>query len=173
MATVQQTAPRRNIILDKPQVLQKLRRMAFEIVEFNLDEKEIVLVGIYDKGYEIAAMLLEEMKAISKIKLKLVRLDINKEDPAADAIQLDCSHDKLKDKCVVLVDDVLNSGRTMAYAMIVLLSADIKKLETATLVDRSHKRFPISANYKGFELSTTIDEHVEVALKKDMGVYLY
>ncbi|MEQ8534527.1 MAG: phosphoribosyltransferase family protein, partial [Imperialibacter sp.] len=73
MPKVQQTATRRNMILDKPQVLQKLRRMAFEIVEFNLDEKEIVLVGIYDKGFEIAKKLLEEMEGIAKMKLSLVR----------------------------------------------------------------------------------------------------
>jgi len=173
MPKVQQTATRRNMILDKPQVLQKLRRMAFEIVEFNLDEKEIVLVGIYDKGFEIAKKLLEEMEGIAKMKLSLVRLDINKDDPSADEIKLNCSPESLKNKCVVLVDDVLNSGRTMAYGMSVLLNAEIKRLETATLVDRSHKRFPISANYKGFELSTTIDEHVEVVLGKGMGVYLY
>ena len=165
--------------------------MAFEIVEFNLDEKEIVLVGIYDKGFEIAKKLLEEMEGIAKMKLSLVRLDINKDDPSAGEIKLNCTPESLKNKCVVLdasvaiekadvedrvvilVDDVLNSGRTMAYGMSVLLNAEIKRLETATLVDRSHKRFPISANYKGFELSTTIDEHVEVVLGKGMGVYLY
>lgn len=173
MVKVQQAAPRRNIILDQAQVLQKLRRMAFEMLEFNLDEPEIVLVGIYDKGYDIASRLQTEMKSIASVKLRLVRLDINKDDPTASEIKLDCPPDDLRGKCVILVDDVLNSGRTMAYGMSVLLSADIKRLETATLVDRSHKRFPISANYKGFELATTIDEHVDVVLGKDMGVYLY
>lgn len=173
MANAQQAAIKKSLILDKTQVRQKLRRMAFEILEFNLDEKVIVLAGIYDKGYEIANLLNTEMKAISDVELKMVRIDIDKENPSLSDISLDCAPSDLKGLCVVLVDDVLNSGRTMAYSMSVLLGAEIKKLETATLVDRSHKRFPIRANYKGFELATTIDEHVEVVLGRELGVYLY
>jgi len=164
----------KSLILRKEQVAQKLKRMAFEILEHNLQEKTVVLAGIYDKGYDIASILKKEMSAITpSIEVKLVKIKIDKENPVAADIHLDCPQGDLEDKCVVLVDDVLNSGRTMAYSMSVLLDANIKKLETATLVDRSHKRFPISANYKGFELSTTIDEHVEVVLGKNMGVYLY
>jgi len=164
----------KSLILKKDQVAQKLKRMAFEILEYNLQEKVVVLAGIYDKGYEIATVLKREMLAITPdIEVKLVKIEIDKENPIASDIRLDCLAKDLENKCVVLVDDVLNSGRTMAYSMSVLLDANIKKLETATLIDRSHKRFPINANYKGFELATTIDEHVEVVLGKNMGVYLY
>lgn len=164
----------KSLILKREQVAQKLKRMAFEILEYNLQEKVVVLAGIYDKGYDIAIVLKKEMSAIAPdIEVKLVKIEIDKENPIASDIRLNCSPKDLENKCVVLVDDVLNSGRTMAYSMSVLLDANIKKLETATLIDRSHKRFPINANYKGFELSTTIEEHVEVVLGKNMGVYLY
>lgn len=163
----------RNLILNKDQVSQKLKRMAFEIVEYNLDEKELILAGIYDKGYELARLLKHSMEEISKAKVKLVRIDIDKVNPAESEVKMDCSADELQNKCVILVDDVLNSGRTIAFSMKVLLSSNLKKLETAILVGRSHKKFPISANYMGYELSTTIDEHVDVVVGDEMGVYLF
>lgn len=164
-----------NLILTETQVQQIIRRIAFEIYENNFDEKNIVLVGIYDKGYLLAEHILKELgQIVDGIMLSLVRLDIHKEDPLASDIRLDVTQDELKGKPVVLVDDVLNTGRTVAYSLKTLLDSNIKKLEMAVLVNRSHKAFPISAKYKGYELSTTIDEHVEVTLVGEKaGVYLY
>ena len=74
--------------------------------------------------------------------------------------------------CIVIVDDVLNSGRTLAYAMNPFLNAEIKKIEVAVLVNRSHPSFPIMPTYTGLELATTLSEHVEVVLGKKAAVYL-
>ncbi len=172
MANIKGKSPR-SLILNKEQVAQKLRRMAFEVLEYNLDEKELILAGIYDKGYELAKTLKQNMESVSDIAVRLVRIDIDKLNPVDSDVKMDCRPEELRNKCVILVDDVLNSGRTIAFSMKVLLSANLKKLETAILVDRSHKTFPISANYKGYELSTTIEEHVEVVVGDEMGVYLY
>ena len=164
---------KQNQILSESQVRQIIKRIAYEIYERNFNEKELAVVGIYDKGYILAGLINEELKAINgKQKTKLIRLDINKQKPLAEEVKLDIDLDKLIGKAVILIDDVQNTGRTFSHSLKALLEVDIKKLETAVLVNRSHKLFPILASYTGYELSTTIDEHVEVVMDKTIGVYL-
>lgn len=163
-----------NLILSEAQVTQIIRRIAFEVYENNFDEKSIVVVGIYDKGFLLAGRIVKELSEIAQgVKISLVRLDINKEKPLSSEVVLDVPAKNLKGKAVILVDDVLNTGKTLAHSLTALLEVDVKKLEVAVLVNRSHKLFPLSAKYKGYELSTTIDEHVEVKLDNQPGVYLY
>lgn len=164
----------RNLILTDSQVRQIIRRIAFEIYENNFDEKSIVIVGIVEQGYLVSRMIVEELQRIADgVKVVLVKLDINKENPLSSEVTLDRELKKLKGKPVVLVDDVLNTGKTMAYCLKALLDVEVKKLQTAVLVNRSHKEFPLLANYMGYELSTTIDDHVQVNLEEDSGVFLY
>lgn len=163
-----------NLIIDERRVNQMIKRMAYEVYENNFSEKEIILVGVFEKGYQLADLIREQLIQIADpIKITLVRLDVDKNTPLASEVKLDIAHSKLKKKSVLIVDDVLNSGRTMAHCLTALMQAEIKRIETIVLVDRSHKRFPLLANYKGYELSTTIDEHVEVRLNENFGVYLY
>ncbi|MEO9478116.1 MAG: phosphoribosyltransferase family protein [Cyclobacteriaceae bacterium] len=163
-----------NLILGERTVRQIIKRFAYEVYENNFTEKEIVLVGVYDKGYQMAQLISGELeKIVAKTKITLVRLDVDKKDPRASGIKLDVELSSIKGKSVVVVDDVLNSGRTMAHCLTALMDVDLKRIETVVLVDRSHKRFPLLANYKGYELSTTLDEHVEVRLDDDFGVYLF
>lgn len=163
-----------NLILSEVQVNQIIRRIAFEIYENNFDEKNIVVVGIYDKGYLLAERIVRELSAIAEgVKISLIKLEINKEKPLSSEVTLDVLSKNLKGKVIILVDDVLNTGKTMAHSMSALLEVEVKKLQIAVLVNRSHKQFPLSANYKGYELSTTIDEHVDVKLEDPVGVFLY
>ena len=80
-----------------------------------------------------------------------------------------------ENKVIVVVDDVLNTGRTFSYSLAPFLSIPVKKIQVAVLVDRNYRKFPISADYKGYELSTTLSEHVEVIISdaKKRGVYLH
>jgi pyrimidine operon attenuation protein/uracil phosphoribosyltransferase len=79
----------------------------------------------------------------------------------------------LQKKVIILVDDVLNSGKTMMYALKPFLAADIKKIRTVVLIDRNHKRFPVAADFTGLSLSTTLQEHVSVEFDKNgAAVYL-
>lgn len=163
-----------NLILDKNQVLQKIKRIAYEIYERNFQEEEIIIGGVEDKGYVLAQMIVEELHKIASLKTTLVKVLVNKEAKTQSEVNIDCSTAIFKKKCIVLVDDVLNSGRTLAYCIKPFLEVNVKKLETAVLINRRHKLFPISADYNGYELSTTIKEHVEVKLDtENMGVYLY
>ncbi len=156
-------------ILSKEKIDQIIRRIAYQIYENNMDE-EIVLVGIDGGGKKFATLLAESLKKISRKTSKCFTISINKENPLDKDIKFNGSDDDLVDKSVVLCDDVLNSGKTLAYSLSTLLSVKVKKLTTAVLVLRSHGRFPIYANYKGYELSTTINEHVRVDLNR--GVFL-
>jgi pyrimidine operon attenuation protein / uracil phosphoribosyltransferase len=162
------------LILDRPQTLQKIRRIAFEIYENNFQEEEIVLAGIYDKGYLFAKLLQQELTGIAPLKSSLVKVSLDKFSPLQSEIELDCPVDSLRNKTIILLDDVLNTGRTFAYSLKPFLNVEVKKIQTAVIVDRNHKQFPISADYVGYSLSTTIQEHIEVHLEDNnrFGVYI-
>jgi pyrimidine operon attenuation protein/uracil phosphoribosyltransferase len=163
-----------HLILDKKQTLQKIRRIAFEILERNLHEKEIIIAGIYDKGYMFAVLLEKEFNLISKIKTTLVKVTLDKTSPMQSEITLDVDIKLIKNKCVILTDDVLNTGRTLAYSLKPFLNIPIKKLQVAVIVDRQHKLFPIDADYVGYSMSTTLKEHIDVNFDKNkLGVYLH
>lgn len=157
----------RELILNEEQVFQKIKRMAYQICEHNLKEKSVVLVGIYEQGYHLAALLVKELKRVAPFEVILAKLELDKEKPLKGEIELDIPVKSLDGKAIVLIDDVLNTGKTMAYSLRPFLTRNLKKLETAVLVNRSHKRFPISANYQGIELATTLSEHIVVVLEKD------
>ena len=164
----------KSLILDADQVKQKIRRMAFEIYENNFKEKNIVIAGIDGQGYVLAKLLAKQVESISSIEVKLVKISMDKLAPQQSEIELDCEVKDVKKKSIVMIDDVLNTGRTFTYGMKPFLNIEVKKIETAVLINRGHTSFPIHARYTGYELSTTIKEHVEVKLSKDeMAVYLH
>ena len=162
----------KNLILDSRLVKQKIRRMAFEIYESNFGEKQLVLAGIEGQGYVLAGLLGKELEAISPLSVKLVKVSLDKNAPQQSDVLFDCDPKEIKKKCVVLVDDVLNTGRTIVYGLKPFLTIEVKKIETAVLVNRSHVLFPIYPQFTGYELSTTINDHVEVKLGKETAVYL-
>ena len=163
-----------NLVLNEKQVRQKISRIAYEIYENNYKEKKLVIAGITETGFNLAKLLIRGLKKISPFELQLVRIEIDKDDPAQGDVDLDCDLKTLKKTVIILVDDVLSTGRTFMHSMKPFLEIEVKKIETAVLVNRSHKSFPISADYKGYELSTTLNDHIEVKLEKDnFAVYLY
>jgi pyrimidine operon attenuation protein/uracil phosphoribosyltransferase len=162
----------KSLILDAAQVKQKIRRMAYEIYEHNFSEKNIVVAGIDGQGYVLAKLIIKEVEAISPLEVKLVKVKLDKSAPQQSNVALDCEIKNLRKKCILLVDDVLNTGRTFAYGMKPFLDIEVKKIEIAVLVNRSHTLFPVYPQYTGYELATTIRDHVEVNLGKDIAVYL-
>jgi pyrimidine operon attenuation protein / uracil phosphoribosyltransferase len=162
----------KNLILDAAQVRQKIKRMAYEIFEHNFKEKVVVIAGIEGQGYTLAKLLASEVEAIADLKITLVKVSIDKMIPQQSEVALDCDLKDIRKKCIVLVDDVLNTGRTFAYSLKPFLNIEVKKIEIAVLVNRSHTLFPIYPQYTGYELATTLSEHVEVVLGKENAVYL-
>jgi pyrimidine operon attenuation protein / uracil phosphoribosyltransferase len=162
----------KNLILDSAQIRQKIKRMAYEIFEHNFKEKNIAIAGIEGQGYILAKLLSKEIEEISALKCILVKVSIDKELPQQSDVTLDCDIKDLRKKCIILVDDVLNTGRTFAYSLKPFLNIEVKKIEIAVLVNRSHTSFPIYPQYTGYELATTLTDHVEVILAKENAVYL-
>jgi pyrimidine operon attenuation protein / uracil phosphoribosyltransferase len=161
-------------ILDTMQISQKINRLAYEVYENNFAEKELFIVGIDGNGYKVALQLAEKLGEISKIKLKIGKLSLDKNKPWEGAPAVDFSEKDFMNKAVILVDDVLNSGKTLMYAVKLFLDKPVKKISTVILVDRSHSRFPVKADYVGLTLSTTLQEHIEAdfSQKKKESVYL-
>ena len=147
--------------------------MAFEIYESNVKEKIVVLAGIDGQGYVLAKLLAKEVESISPLEVKLVLIHLDKSAPEQSEITVDCEVKELRKKCIVMVDDVLNTGRTFTYGIKPFLNIEVKKIEAAVLVNRGLTTFPVHARYTGYELSTTIKDHIEVKLGKETAVYLH
>jgi pyrimidine operon attenuation protein/uracil phosphoribosyltransferase len=162
----------KSLVLNGNQVIQKIRRIAYEIYENNFSEKTIVLAGIDGQGYALAKIMEKELKLISPFTVSLVKVSLDKLSPVQSEVTIDAPAKELKKKCIILIDDVLNTGRTLAYALKPFTLVEIKKIEVAVLVNRSHTLFPIVPTYSGYALATTLTDHVEVKLGKDASVYL-
>ncbi len=153
-------------ILNTLQINQKLNRLAYEVYENNFSEKEILVVGIDGNGYKVAVELTNKLKEISAIKINLGKIKINKSSPWETSPVIDVDEKAFINKTIILVDDVLNSGKTLMYAVKLFLDKPVKKLSTVILVDRSHTNFPVKADYVGLRLSTTLQEHIEADFSK-------
>ena len=162
------------LILDKTQIQQKINRLAYQILEDNLDEKEIVLAGIWDRGYKFAIRLQKKLQEISDLDILLLRIDLEKQNSKLVA-KTDLDESQWRNQVIIIVDDVLNSGRTLAYGLGVFLNTPHKKIRTVVLVDRSHKIFPIATDFVGLKMATVLKEHVDVVMdvpNEEDGVYL-
>tara|TARA_Y100000741_G_scaffold54237_1_gene37386 strand:+ start:315 stop:815 length:501 start_codon:yes stop_codon:yes gene_type:complete len=160
-------------ILDSKKIKHATLRIAYQIFESNMDEKDIYLVGISGNGNEISKRIGSELKKISTITIHQIELKIDKKNPR-NLVEISTDLNKIKNKSIVIIDDVLNSGSTLLYSVKKFLSIPLKKIQTVVLVNRNHKSYPIKADFKGISLSTSIKEHVSVVLKdsKTEGVYL-
>lgn len=153
-------------ILDAVQIEQKLNRMAYQIYENNFHEKELLIVGIEGNGYKVAERLAAILNNISKIKTKVGKIKLDKENPWSFEPKIDFTEKDYINKSVILTDDVLNSGKTLIYAVKLFLNKPVKQLNTLVLVDRSHTRFPVKADFVGLSLSTTLQERIDTDFTK-------
>lgn len=160
------------LILDAEQITQKINRLAYQIYENNFDEQEILICGIAERGYLLAEKIYDKLKEISTFKLELSKVLVDKENLSADAVSLSPQINALENKAVILCDDVLYTGKTLAYAAIPFLTANAKKLQCLVLIHRNHLHFPIQPTYIGMELATTLQEHVSVNFGAQESVYL-
>ncbi len=151
------------IILSASEIKSKLKRIAIEIFENNFQEKEIVLLGIVDRGLFIAEFLAEEIRKENSLKVQVGSIKIDKENQLKKPIELNCDVD-LENKAVIVVDDVSNSGKTLFYALQPLMNINLKKLQVSVLVERQHKKFAITPDYIGISVSTTLQEMIYVKI---------
>ena len=161
----------KNYILDEGTASRKLQRMAFEILENNLDEKELILAGIHDRGSVIARNIQQLLSQIGNIKTDIIDISLDKKNP--EEITLSKKMD-FTDKVIVVIDDVANSGKTMLYAMKPFLDFKPRKIQTLALVERTHKKYPVKTDYVGLSVATTLQEHIYVDVDDNTikGAYL-
>ncbi len=163
----------KTLILSTERLLQKLNRIAHEIHENHYDDSELVVVGIADRGFVFAKLLVSVLKNISNLEIEIHELKIDKKGTLKEINKQELEKAKLDNKVVIIVDDVLNSGKTLAYAVKHILEYPVKKLCTAVMVNRRHRLYPVRADYVGLTLATTIKEHIHVDLTKGKeAVYL-
>lgn len=153
-----------NVILNHQEISHKIRRIAYQIYETNVDEKKVVLAGIEGNGYLLAKKLKDVLQKISDIEIVLCKVIIDKKNPLS-TIKTSLSPREYENESLVLVDDVLNSGTTLIYGVKHFLEVPLKKFKTAVLVNRNHKKYPIKADFKGISLSTSLHEHVHINLE--------
>ena len=153
-------------ILNERQIAQKVKRLAIEILEHNFGEPEIILAGINNNGMVFSELLLQELTKISNTPITVTRIRLNPANPLAADIILEMPPEQVKDKVLIIVDDVANTGQTIFYAIKPLLEVLPKKVEVAVLVDRSHKSFPIRVDYYGLSLATTLKNNIDVQIRE-------
>ncbi|MFB9052877.1 phosphoribosyltransferase family protein [Formosa undariae] len=151
----------KNIILTHDEINHKIKRIAYQIYESNVYEEEVILAGIDSNGYILAKKLKAVLSKISPIKPVLCKVSIDKKNPRND-IKTSLAVEDYKDKSIVLIDDVLNSGTALIYGVRFFLDVPLKQFKTAVLVNRNHKKYPVKADFKGISLSTSLNNHVTV-----------
>jgi len=167
-----ETVQTKNCILDRQSIDQKMKRMALQVAEQNLEEAELVIAGINGNGEVVARKLAGELEKVHSFKILMTTIQLNKKNPLEvslkDPIELD-------QKTIIIVDDVANTGKIISYALKPFLNAQPKKIQTLVLVERSHKLFPIQNDYTGLSITTTLQEHITVETAGDeiTGAWLY
>jgi pyrimidine operon attenuation protein/uracil phosphoribosyltransferase len=151
------------LILNQQQIQQKIDRIAYQILEDNFDEQEILIAGILPRGNHVAERLKTVLDKIAPFTSRLLTIELDKQSSQLRA-KTNFDVQECSDKVIVLVDDVLNSGKTLAYGFGIFLDVPLKKLRTVVLIDRNHKNFPVTTDYAGIALSTVIKEHVDVVI---------
>lgn len=157
-----------SVILTHNEIEHKIRRIAYQIYESNVNETEIILAGIDSNGYTLAQKLKSILESISSITPILCKVSMDKTKPWT-RISTSLSPEDYTNKSIVLVDDVLNSGTTLIYGVKHFLDVPLRQFKTAVLVNRNHKKYPVKADFKGISLSTSLQEHIYVNLEE--GAY--
>ena len=159
-------------VLNQHQIQQKINRIAYEILENNYESEKLFLIGIKGNGCELAKQLSEILRKISDQEIIQAQIAIDKHHPLDHEIELSIATEEIENQTIILIDDVINSGRTMQYALVKLLERPTDRIKTVALVDRKHRKFPIRVDYVGLTLSTTLQDRIEVDFGDNSTAYL-
>lgn len=154
-------------VLNHQEVMHKINRIAWQIYEEHYKHKAIILAGIAVRGYALAELLAKELEKITELEVSLAKIKLDKNNPLNSSVTVSGAGQDFSGKSIVVIDDVLNSGSTLIYGVRFFLDFKVQSIHTVVLVDRSHKRFPVKADFKGLSLSTAMQEHVEVQIEKE------
>lgn len=155
------------LVLQHSQIKARITRIAWQIFEEYQNQEQVIIAGIANSGYALASLIYEEYTAIADVPAELIKVSLHKENPLEHPVEVYPADFCLEHKNVVLVDDVLHSGKTLIYGVKYLLEQNIHALTTAVLVDRNHKRYPVKVDFKGLSLSTSLKDHVKVHIQQE------
>jgi len=161
-----------SVVLNAQQIHQKIERIAFEILENTFEHQEIFVAGISGNGFLLAERIVAKLSNISDQKIRLFEVSVNKESPLDHSIKLSIDDSDLSQSTVIIIDDVINSGRTMIHAVRRILDNKLSELKVATLVNRTHRRYPVQADFVGLNISTTLHDNIIVELGANEVAYL-
>ena len=160
----------KNIILDYQDVENKIKRISLEILEDNIDQKNLILFGVSKNGKIIAKKIIASIKKYSEIDLELIGVEIILN--SKNVLKFDKNF-KIDNRSVIIVSDVSQSAKTLQLIISSLMSQDPFKIKTAVMVNRDHSLFPVKINFSGLNLSTSVNEHVDVSVNKDEEFTVY
>ena len=160
-----------NIILDCFDVENKIKRISLEVIEDNIDQERLIFFGVSKNGKIIAKKIIDYINQNSKIKSELVGVDINSNSNKSLAFDKEF---KINNLSLVIVSDVSQSAKTLQLIISNLMLKNPFKIKTAVIVNRDHSLFPVKINFSGLNLSTSVNERVDVEVNKygEFTVYL-
>jgi pyrimidine operon attenuation protein/uracil phosphoribosyltransferase len=154
----------KNYILSPEVAAKKLKRMAFEILENNFGETGFILAGIRESGTVIAKTIQHLLKEITAgLETELITVSLDKKNPREVTVS---PVTDFRNRVIILIDDVSNSGKTLLYAIKPFLDSSPKKIQTLVLVERSYNAFPVKPDYVGLSVATTLQEHIYVEVEE-------
>ena len=160
-------------LIDGNKMIRTIRRISHEIIERNNDLSNLVFLGIMKKGVPLAKMIVENIEKFENIKIPIYELDITgyRDDLEVNEFQkLDID---LTGKTVLVIDDVLFTGRTVRASMDAIIDLGRpEKIQLAVLIDRGHRELPIRADYVGNNIPTSLSEKISVNFNENQGVYI-
>lgn len=159
-----------NIILDCFDVENKIKRISLEVIEDNIDQEKLIFFGVSKNGKIIAKKIIDFINQNSKIESELVGVEINSNSNRGLAFDKEFKADSLS---LVIVSDVSQSATTLQLIISNLMLENPFKIKTAVMVNRDHSLFPVKINFSGLNLSTSVNEHVDVEVNKDEEFTVY
>lgn len=163
-------------IMDEGAINRALTRISYEIIEQQKDVSDLVIIGIKTRGITLAKRIANKISALEKIKVPVGEVDItlyrddrhdskNEETPILNGTSIPF---EIKGKQIILVDDVLFTGRTVRAALDAIMDVDRpKRISLAILIDRGHRELPIRPDFIGKNVPTSLDEVIHVRLTED------
>lgn len=162
----QSSSPTKAKILSSAAAKARLKRIAYEVYEANYGNDELVILGIDERGGFLAEQLRKYLTEISPIKTRLI-LAKKVEDPDGITIESEEAREVIEGKAVLIVDDVLYSGRTLFQTIAAVMELDPVRVQTAVLIDRGHRSIPVTHDFVGMLLSTSLKQHVSVEISPE------
>ncbi len=166
-------------VLDQPAISRAIKRISHEILEKNKGTEDLLLVGIKTRGMPLAKRIQEQIQQIEEVEVETGELDIslyrddlsNRDDQDEAIVNQTSIESDVNGKKVILIDDVLFTGRTVRAALDAVIDLGRPKtIQLAVLIDRGHRELPIRADYVGKNIPTSLQEVIKVKLDEIDGL---